>query len=166
MCNIQCLSKKLTELYLQEIVRLHGVLESIVSDRDFRFTSRFCKSLQEAMGTKLQFSIAYHPHIDGQLERTIETLKDKLRARVLDFNCSWARYLHLLEFAYNNNYQASIGIAPYEALYGQKCCSPFYWDELNERRILGLDIVQDTNLLEIYCISKYVMAMAQFCEIT
>jgi hypothetical protein len=136
--------EKLTELYLQEIVRLHGVPESIVSDRDPRFTSRFWMSLQQAMGTKLQFSTAYHPQTDGQSERTIQTLEDMLRACVLDFSGSWARYLPLIEFAYNNSYQASIGMAPYEALYGRKCRSPLYWDELGEQRILGPDIVQDT----------------------
>jgi hypothetical protein len=62
----------------------------------------------------------------------------------LDFSGSWAHYLPLIEFAYNNSYQASIGMAPYEALYGRKCRSPLYWDELDERRILGPDIVQDT----------------------
>jgi hypothetical protein len=67
-----------------------------------------------------------------------------LRACVLDFSGSWARYLPLVEFSYNNSFQASIGMAQYEALYGQQCRSPLYWDELGERRILGLDIVQDT----------------------
>jgi hypothetical protein len=120
---------------------LHGVPESIVSDRDPRFTPRFWKSLQEAMGTKLRFNTAYHPQTDGQSERTIQTLEDMLRACVLDFSGSWAR---LVEFSYNNNFQASIGMALYEALYGRKCRSPLYWDELGERRILGPDIVQDT----------------------
>jgi hypothetical protein len=135
---------KLTELYLQEIVRLHGVPESIVSDKDPRFTSRFWMSLQKAMGTKLRFSTAYHPQTDGQSKRTIQTLEDMLRACVLDFCGSWACYLPLIELAYNNSYQASIGMVPYEALYGQKCRSPLYWDELGERRILVPDIVQDT----------------------
>jgi transposase InsO family protein len=115
-----------------------------VSDRDPRFTSRFWRSLQQAMGTKLQFSTAYHPQTDGQSERIIQTLEDMLRVCVLDFSGSWARYFPLIEFAYNNSYQASIGMAPYEALYGRKCRSPLYWDELGERRILGPDIVQDT----------------------
>jgi hypothetical protein len=64
-----------------------------------------------------------------------------LRACVLDFSGSWARYLLLVEFPYNNSYQASIRIAPYEALYGRKCHCPLYWDELGERRILGPDIM-------------------------
>ena len=87
------------------------------------------------MGTKLRFSTTYHPQIDGQSERTIQTLKDMLRSCVLDLSDNWARYLPLIEFAYNNNYQASIGMAPFEALYGRKCRSPLYWDELGERRI-------------------------------
>ena len=108
----------LNELYLQEIVQLHGVPESIVSDRDPHFTSKFWMSLQKAMGTKLRFGTTYHPQTDGQSKRTIQTLKDMLRACVLDFSGCWARYLPLIEFAYNNSYQASIGMAPYEALYG------------------------------------------------
>ena len=94
--------------------------------------------------SKLRFSTAYHPQTDGQSERTIQTLEDMLRACVLDFGGSWASYLPLIEFAYNNSYQASIRMAPYEALYGRKCRSPLYWDEFGERRIIGPDIVQDT----------------------
>jgi hypothetical protein len=126
--------EKLTELYVKEIVRLNRVPELIISDRDLRlFTSRVWKSLQVAMGTKLHFSTAYHPQIDGQIERTIQTLEDMLRACVLDFSGSWARYLlPLVEFAHNNSHQASIRMAPYEALYGRKCRSPLYWDELGE----------------------------------
>jgi len=96
------------------------------------------------MGTKLRFSTAYHLQTDGQLERTIQTLEDMLRACVLDFSGSWACYLPLVEFSYNNSFQASIGMAPYKALYGQKCHSSLYSDELGERRILGPDIVHDT----------------------
>ena len=69
---------------MKEIVRLHGVPTSIVSDRDPHFTSNFWKALQEALGTKLRFSIAYHPQMDGQTKRTIQTLEDMLRACVLE----------------------------------------------------------------------------------
>jgi hypothetical protein len=131
-------------LYLQEIVLLHGVPELIVLDRDPRFTSRFWMNLQKAMETKLRFSTTYHPQTDRQSKRTIQTLEDMLRACVLDFSGSWAHYLPLIEFAYNNNYQTSIGMASYEALYGQKCRSPLYWDELGERSILCPNIVQNT----------------------
>ena len=80
---------KLAELYINEIVRLHGVLTSIVSDRDSRFTSRFWDSLKKALGTKLNFSTACHPQTDGQSKRTIQTLEDMLRACALDFKGSW-----------------------------------------------------------------------------
>ncbi|GJU51019.1 putative reverse transcriptase domain-containing protein [Tanacetum coccineum] len=81
------------------------------------FTSRFWKSLQEAMGTQLDMSTAYHPETDGQSERTIQTLEDMLRACVIDFGSSWDRHLPLVEFSYNNSYHASIKAAPFEALY-------------------------------------------------
>jgi hypothetical protein len=135
---------KLAELYVREIVRLHGVPISIVSDRDPRFTSRFWEKLQNAMGTKLNFSTAYHPQIDGQSERTIQTLEDMLRLYVLDFKWSWILYLPLVEFAYNNSFQGTFGMAPYEALYGRKCLSPLYWDEVGERQLLGPELVQET----------------------
>ena len=61
----------LAKLYIREIVRLHGIPVSIVSDRDSSFTSRFWRALQEAMGTKLHFSTAFHPQTDGQSERVM-----------------------------------------------------------------------------------------------
>ena len=79
---------KLAHLYVEEIIRLHGVPISIVSDRDPRFTSRFWSGLQDAMGTRLHFSTAFHPQIDGQSERTIQTLEDMLRACVIEFKGS------------------------------------------------------------------------------
>ena len=115
---------RLAQLYIMEIVRLHGVPISIVSDRDPRFTSKFWNNLHKAMGTKLDFSTAFHPQTDGQLERTIQTLEDMLRACVLDLKGSWEIHLPLIEFAYNNSYHSSIEMAPFEALYGQKCRSP------------------------------------------
>jgi hypothetical protein len=135
---------KLVETYVREIVRLHGVPVSIVSDRDPRFTLKFWERLQSAMGPKLNFSTAYHPQTDSQSERTIQTLEDMLRLCVLDFKGSWIRYLPLIEFAYNNSFQTTIGMAPYEALYGRKCRSPLYWDEVGERQLLGPKLVQDT----------------------
>src|SRR3954471_9334698 len=75
---------KLSQLYLQEIVQLHGVPLSILSDRDSRFTSRFWDSFQTAMGTELRMSTAYHPQTDGQSERVIQILEDMLRCCVLD----------------------------------------------------------------------------------
>ena len=135
---------KLAREYIKEIVRLHGVPSSIVSDRDPRFTSRFWKSLHNALGTKLSFSTAYHPQTDGQTERTIQTLEDMLRACVLEMRGNWDTYLPLVEFAYNNSYHSSIQLAPFEALYGRKCRSPLCWTELGERSLMGPELVDQT----------------------
>ncbi|GJW60188.1 putative reverse transcriptase domain-containing protein, partial [Tanacetum coccineum] len=89
--------EKLTRLYLKEIVCRHGVPVLIISDRDSHFTSNFWRSLQEALGTNLDMSTAYHPQTDGQSERTIQMLEDMLRACVIDFGSSWDRHLPLSE---------------------------------------------------------------------
>jgi len=107
---------KLAEIYIRKIVRLHGIPSSIVSDRDPRFTSMFWESLQAALGTKLWLSSAYHPQIDGQTERTIQSLEDLLRACVLEQGVSWVECLPLIEFTYNNSFHSSIGMAPFERL--------------------------------------------------
>ncbi|GKF66850.1 putative reverse transcriptase domain-containing protein [Tanacetum coccineum] len=86
---------KLARLYLKEVVTRHGIPVSIICDRDLRFASNFWRSLQNALGTKLDMSTAYHPQTDGQIE-----------------------------FSYNNSYHASIKAAPFEALYGRKYRSP------------------------------------------
>ena len=115
---------KLAELYIREVIRLHGMPVSIVSDRDPRFTSRFWPSLQEALGTRLRFSTAFHPQTDGQSERTIQVLEDMLRTSSLDFGGNWDKQVPLMKFTYNNSYQSSLNIAPFEALYGRRCRTP------------------------------------------
>ncbi|CAL8155924.1 unnamed protein product [Prunus armeniaca] len=137
-------TENLGKLYVREIVRLHGIPVSIVSDRDSKFTSKFWGSLQKALGTQLNFSTAFHPQTDGQSERTIQILEDMLRACILDFGGSWEDHLVLAEFAYNNSYQSSIQMAPYEALYGRPCRSPVCWTEIGETVLLGPDLVQET----------------------
>lgn len=124
--------EKLAEIYIREIVRLHGLPVSIISDRDPRFKSKFWQSLQRALGTRLAFSTAFHPQTDGQTERTIKTLEDMLRACIMDFGGNWENRLPLIEFCYNNSYQSSIQMAPYKALYGRRCRSPIHWDEVGE----------------------------------
>ncbi|GKB28870.1 putative reverse transcriptase domain-containing protein [Tanacetum coccineum] len=123
---------------------LHGVPVSIILDRDSHFTSNFWRSLQEALGTNLDMSTAYHPQTDGQSERTIQTLEDMLRACVIDFGSSWDRHLPLVEFSYNNSYHASIKAAPYEALYGRKCRSPVCWSEVGDSQLTGPELIRDT----------------------
>ncbi|GJV32674.1 putative reverse transcriptase domain-containing protein [Tanacetum coccineum] len=121
---------KLTKLYIKEIVSRHGLPISIISDRDSKFTSNFWQSFQKAFGTQLDMSIAYHPQIDCQSERTIQTLKDMLRACIIDFGKSWDNHLPLVKFSYNNSYHSSLKSSPFEALYGQKCRSPVCWSEV------------------------------------
>ncbi|GJR24253.1 putative reverse transcriptase domain-containing protein [Tanacetum coccineum] len=98
-----------------------------------RFTSIFWQSLQSALGTQLDMSMTYHPETDGQSERTIQTLKDMLRACVIDFEKGRERHLPLVEFSYNNSYHASIKAAPFKALYGRKCRSPICWAKVEDR---------------------------------
>lgn len=128
---------KLAILYIDEIVRLHGVPMSIVSDRDSKFTSRFWQSLQTALGTELRLSSAYHPQTDSQSERTIQTLEDLLRMCVLDFQGNWESHLPLAEFAYNNSYHSSIGMAPFEALYAENVDLRFAGQKLEMGLCLG-----------------------------
>ncbi|GJQ95021.1 putative reverse transcriptase domain-containing protein [Tanacetum coccineum] len=128
-------------MYLKEVVTRHGIPVLIICDRDPRFTSNFWMSLQNALGTNLDMSTAYHPQTDGQSERTIQTLEDMLRACAIDFGKGWVNHLPLVEFSYNNSYHASIKVAPFEALYSRKCRSPVCWTEVGEAQILVGDKV-------------------------
>ena len=98
--------------------------------------SRFWQKFQETLGIKLNLSTTYHAQTDGQSERTIQTLEDMLRTCILDFGGSWGQHMTLEEFAYNNSYHSSIQKAPYESLYGRKCRSPIYWNEVGEKKVL------------------------------
>ena len=136
-------AEEYAKLYIHELVRLHGIPLSIISDHGAQFTSHFWKSFQRGLGTKVKLSTAFHPQTDGQAERTIQTLEDMLRACVLELKGSWDDHLPLIEFAYNNSYHSSIGMAPFEALYGRRCRSPVGWFEVGEVALLGPDLVMD-----------------------
>jgi len=129
---------------VKEIIRLLGKPPSIVSDRDLRFTSRFWQTLQAALGTQLRMSSTYHPQTDGQSKRTIQSLEDLLRTCVLDHLGTWSDMLPLVEFTYNNSYHSSIGMTPYEALYGKRCRTPLCWQQDGELVVLGLEFLQQT----------------------
>lgn len=135
----------MARLYVNEVVRLHGVPLSIVSDRDPLFTSRLWPGIQRALGSKLNMSTAFHPQTDGQSKRTIQTLEDLLRACTMDFGGNWEDHLPLVEFTYNNSYQATIRMAPYKALYGRKCRTPVSWEEVGDQNLMGPEFVQDTS---------------------
>ncbi|GKC21911.1 putative reverse transcriptase domain-containing protein [Tanacetum coccineum] len=136
--------EKLARMYLKEVVTRHGIPVSIICDHDPRFASNFWRSLQKALGTSLDMSIAYHPQTDRQSERTIQTLEDMLCACAIDFGKSWVNHLPLVDFSYNNSYHTSIKAAPFEALYCRKCRSPVCWAEVGEVQLTGPEIVQET----------------------
>ncbi|TYK07997.1 pol protein [Cucumis melo var. makuwa] len=138
-------ASKWGQLYMTEIVRLHRVPVSIVSERDARFTSKFWKGLQLALDTRLNFSTTFHSQTDGHTERLNQILEDMLRACVLEFS-------------------ATIGVAPFEALYGRCCRSPVCWGEIGEQRLLGPELVQTTNaaIKKIRARSTYMKGVLRF----
>ena len=111
------------------------------------------------LGTKLVRSSAYHPQTNGQIERVNQILEDMLRACVISAKGSWEKWLPLAKFSYNNSYQESIKMAPFEALYGQKCRTPLNWVEAGERRYYGIDFVQEAEE-QVHTIQTH-MAIAQ-----
>ncbi|GKC24708.1 putative reverse transcriptase domain-containing protein, partial [Tanacetum coccineum] len=102
------------------------------------------KTLNKALGRRLDMSTAYHPQTDGLSECTNQILEDMLRACVIDFGGSWDTHLPLAEFSYNNNYQLTVRCAPFKALYGRKCRSPVLWAEIRESRLIGPELVRET----------------------
>nr|GEZ02089.1 reverse transcriptase domain-containing protein [Tanacetum cinerariifolium] len=121
---------RLARMYLKEVVTMHGIPVLIICDHDGRFTSNFWRSLQKALGTRLDMSTSYHPETDVQSEKTIQTLEDMLCAYIIEFGNGWVKHLPLVEFSYNNSYHASIKPVPFEAIYSQKCRAPVCWAEV------------------------------------
>jgi hypothetical protein len=134
---------KLAELYIARIVCLHGVHKKIVSDRGTQFTSRFWEKLHDSMDTRLNFSSAYHLQTDGQTERVNQILEDILRACALKDSKSWDKCLSYTEFSYNNSYQKSLKMSPFEVLYGCKCRTPLFWIEPRENQVFGPEILRE-----------------------
>jgi hypothetical protein len=108
------------DIFIKEVARLHGIPKTIVSDRDPKFTLNFWKGLFKGFGTNMNFSTAYHLDSDGQIERVNRVIEDMLRMYVMNKPSKWEDYLHLVEFAYNNGYQALVKMSPFEALYGRR----------------------------------------------
>ena len=111
----------MTTLFLSQVFKYHGLPTSIVFDRDPRMTSNFWKGLFENLGTRLNFSSAYHPQTDGQSEIANLTIIDLLKAYVteVDQKDQWEKYLPLVEYAYNNTVHTSTGKAPFEIIEGR-----------------------------------------------
>lgn len=115
---------QLAELFLREVVRHHGVPESILSDRDPRFTANFWRAFWGRLGSKLTMSTAYHPQTDGQTERANRTLEEMLRSYVNSNQTDWDQHLATLELAINNSKQASTGFSPFYLNAGQEVRLP------------------------------------------
>jgi transposase InsO family protein len=111
---------------MSRIVCLHGVPKKIVSDRGTLFTLRFWERLQETLDTQLRFSSAYHPQTDSQIKWVNQILEDMFRACALQYGKSWNKSLSYAEFSYNNSYQESLKMAPFEMLYGRRCRTPLF----------------------------------------
>ena len=131
------------KLYIDEIVRWHGILLSIISDRGVQFTTHFWRSFQKSLGMKVKLSTAFHPQTDWQAKHTVHKLKDMLRACVIDFKGSWEDNLPLIDISCNSSYHSSIGIAPFEALYGRRCRSPVGWFEVGDSSFLNPEIIHE-----------------------
>jgi hypothetical protein len=102
----------------------------------------------------LCFSSAYHPQTDGQTERVNQILEDMLRACALQYERSWDKSLPYAEFSYNNSYQESLKMAPFEMLYGRRCRTPLFWSETEERKVFGPGILQETEERKVCAISR------------
>jgi hypothetical protein len=135
--------RQYVELYISHIVRYHGIPKIIISDRGSIFVAHFWEQLHECLGTHLIRSSAYHPQTDKQMERVNQVIEDMLRAYVRTDGAKWDKHLPLAEFSYNNSYQESIKMSPFEALYGRPCCTPLSWSESGERVVFGPDIVTE-----------------------
>jgi transposase InsO family protein len=136
-------TEKLAYLYVEHILILHGAPRSIVSDRGPQFVAKFWTSLHQLLGTTLNYNTTFHPQTDEQIERVNQVLKDMLRACALTYDTDWESSLLLAEFSYNNSYQASLRMAPFEALYGRKCRTPLAWSEVGERTLFGPEIIEE-----------------------
>jgi hypothetical protein len=113
--------EKYAEIYIARVLCLHGVLKMIISDRGSQFVACFWEQLHASLGTHLIHSLAYHPQTDDQTKRVNQILEDMLRACVMEYQGSWDKNMPWAEFSYNNSYQESLKMAPFEALYRHRC---------------------------------------------
>lgn len=134
---------RIAKICMEQVVKLHRIPKKNISDRDPVFTSSLWRSMQQELGTQLNFSSTYHPETNGQIERVNQILEDMLRMYIMDRQNKWEEYLHLVEFTYNNGYHSSIGMTPFKELYGRPCRTPLSWDNLEDRTLLGPEMLQD-----------------------
>jgi hypothetical protein len=131
------------DIFIMEVARLHKIPKTIMSNRDPKFTSNFWKGLFKGFRMNLNFSTTYHLESDGQTERVNRVIEYILRMYVMDKPSRWEDYMHLVEFAYNNGYHASLKMSPFEALYGRKCNTLVSWDNLADRAVVGPEFLKE-----------------------
>jgi hypothetical protein len=139
--------QKYAEIYIARVLCLHRVSKMIVSGRGSQFVARFWEQLHASLGTHLIHSSAYHPQTNGQTERVNQILEDMLRACVIEYLGSWDKNLSWVKFSYNNSYQESLKMTPFEALYGRQCRTLLNWIKPGEKVIFGSDIVVEVEAM-------------------
>jgi hypothetical protein len=117
--------------------------KTIILDQDAKFTLNLWKGLFVGFKTQLAFNTAYHPQTDGQTNRVNRVLEDMLRMHVMHQSKQWEEYLPLVEFVYNNDYQESLKMNPFEALYGRKCRVLMSWENLVDKITLGENLLRE-----------------------
>ena len=140
-------STNIADIFMKEIFHLHEISKVIISDGDSKFTSNFWKYLFKELDTKLNFNSAYHPQTYGQTERVNQILEYMLQMYVRDYPNKWEDYFHLVEFAYNNHYQDSTKLSPFEILFGRKCNTPISWSNTVDRLMLGPNLLKEMELI-------------------
>jgi transposase InsO family protein len=110
----------IANLFFKEVIRLHGLPRSIVSDRDTKFVGHFWRTLWKNLGTNLSFSLAYHSQIDGKIEVVNRSLRDLLRSLVTEHHSQWDNILPQAEFAYNDSINRRTGKSPFQIVYGMQ----------------------------------------------
>lgn len=136
-------TSEVAQIFIREIMILHGVPKNIVSNRDAKFTSMFWKELFAGLGIELAFSTTYHLQIDDQTERVSMILQDMLRMYVMHQQRKWEEYLPLVEFGYNYGYQESLRMIPFEAQYGRSCNTSISQRDLVKRVLIGINMLMD-----------------------
>jgi hypothetical protein len=130
----------------------------IISDRGSQFVTHFWEQLHTSLETHLIHSSAYHLQKDGQTEQVNQILEDMLRACVMGHQGSWDKDLPWVEFSYNNTYQESLKMTPFEVLYGHRCGTPLNWIAPGEKVIFSSDIIDETEAT-VRCIQENLKAV-------
>ena len=137
----------IVDIFLKEIIRLHRIPKVIISNRDVKLIGKFWRSLFSRLETQLNFSTSYHPQTDGKTKRVNQIVEDMLWMNVMNNPMKWVDYLHLAYFAYNNGYQTSTNMSPFEVLYVWKCRTLVTWDSPVDRLMLGPNLLIDLEQL-------------------